>query len=81
MICRGCGNKNAVKTVSNGESEICDSKTCGDLGLGSSRQRKSGFMYQGHLLKNNRSLNKKLAKGVRSDYLGDNSDEVIIGGK
>lgn len=52
--------------------ERCDAKDCGDL-RGSFRTKKGGFMFGGKNLHQNSNLG--LAKQVRQEYQGDDSDE------
>lgn len=81
MICKGCGNKDAIRqrlvTRDGKLIEMCDLPTCGDVKV--DREKKTGFAFKGkdgtvRLLKNNRNLS--LAKNVRQTYRGDMSDEV-----
>ena len=70
MICRGCGNQNAVRIRIDSSGEGCDQ--C--LRIGSIKQpKKGGFMFQGKNLHKN--SNSHLARQVRQEYLGTDHDE------
>jgi len=72
MICRGCGNQNAVRIRITANGESCDSKSCGDLS--SLRMaKKGGFMFKKANLHSNKHTH--LAKQVRQEYLGTDHDE------
>jgi hypothetical protein len=70
MKCDGCGNTEArrISYDPTTKTEVCDQ--CG--GLGSlQRDKKTGFMCNGKLLKKNPGM----ARRVRHQYRGDESDE------
>lgn len=73
MICGGCGNKEAVRTIYVlGKGEVCEK--CGGHGLGFGKEKTTGFMFKGKLL--NKAKNSKLKKQGRTEYRGDGIDEV-----
>ena len=81
LTCAGCGNKEAtsLRVVMRGGKliERCDARDCGDVKI--SAPVKTGFAYKNKngdlkLLRKNNNL--KLAKQVRQEYAGDDSDEI-----
>jgi hypothetical protein len=81
MTCSGCGNPDAhnIRIRMRGRKMIerCDARDCGDVKV--RRESRTGFAFKDgngniKLLRKNSNLN--LAKQVRQDYAGDNSDEI-----